>query len=55
MTPTEFLAQQGAGVRAEQTRREAIADRLGIDPERLNRLLAASALRPGIEWRLTDG
>lgn len=50
-----FLAEQGGRVRAERAQRETLAHRLGIDLDRLNRLLTASALRPGIEWRLSGG
>lgn len=52
MTPTQYLQEQGRLVREQDAQTEAMADRLGISVERLRTLTAASALRPGVAWRI---
>lgn len=51
-TPTEYIQQQGRLVRKDEERRTAMADRLGISVAQLRALSVASALRPGVSWRL---
>lgn len=54
MTPTEYLQQQGRLVRKHEELRTAMADRLGITVAQLRALTEASALRPGVTWRLGE-
>jgi len=54
MTPTEYLQQQGRLVRKHEERRTAMADRLGISVAQFRALTEASALRPGVSWRLGE-
>lgn len=49
-TCEEYLRQQGEVVREERRRRALLAARLGMTEERLDRLVAASALQPDIGW-----
>lgn len=52
-TPMTYLQKQGRLAREQDAQRQAMADRLGISVDRLRTLTAASALRPGVVWRLS--
>lgn len=45
-----FLRAQAAQFEKDLAERQALADQLGVSDERVSALLAASVLRPGVEW-----
>lgn len=52
-TCTAYLHQQGEVVQRDRAVRDCLATKLGIPVKRLNTLLDASAMRPGIRWSLS--